>query len=422
MNNNTRKENLAPESDVKYSKIREIAEKVDKKNKDLPEGEKVINLSIGQNFIGNPQPVFEKIDWFTQSEFKEPIFYAPSLGPEEVREKIGTQFYPFFYDIPQDYYSANEVMITDGAFGAGRNALGAIMTKGDILVVDRFTFRYFINTLQIFGRGDGIKPRVETLPSKKENGFVASPEKIKGFLTSLKEEYPDRKIVYYTQFGFNPTGHFRSEKELKEIANFIGSESKFFLVNDIAYHLLRWEKRDEIPLATFLAEEKEGIVDIDTLSKPFGLMGARVGCLITKDQTSFRSSARVQQYSIVSPNKFAIDIWNVIGSHITELAKEIKTLNMQLKKRKQTLEAKLKKRGLESIPAKGSLYSFVRTPKKASKIWKTLIDEARVAGVPGTAFTGEEDAKGENYLRFTIALPEETIKEASKRLANYFPK
>ncbi|NIQ07309.1 MAG: pyridoxal phosphate-dependent aminotransferase [Candidatus Korarchaeota archaeon] len=413
---------LAPECNVKYSQIREIAEKVVEINKTLPEGEKVINLSLGQNFIGNPQPIFERIDWFKNGKFESPILYEPSLGSGEVRDKIGNNFYPYFYDIPEDYYSSNEIMITDGAFGAGRNAFGAILTRGDLLVIDRFTFRYFINTLQILGRGKGrkLKPNVKTLPSTREENYLCPPETVKKFLKDLKEKNPGKNIVYYTQFGFNPTGCFRSEDALREIAQFIGQTPRLFLINDLAYHLIRWENKGEIPLATYLSENHRGIVDIDTLSKPFGLMGARVGCLLTKDRKLFKASARVQQYSIVSPNKFSVDVWHAIAEHISDLAGDIRNLNENLKERKKVMEGELQKVGIESLPSHGGLYTFLRVPEQASTLWKPLIEKAKVAGVPGNAFTGDNDSEGEKFFRFTIALPKQEIKQATQRLYKFF--
>ena len=49
-------------SQIKYSVIRLIAEKVMLMNKQLPPDKKIINLTMGQNYIGNPTVVIKRIE------------------------------------------------------------------------------------------------------------------------------------------------------------------------------------------------------------------------------------------------------------------------------------------------------------------------------------------------------------------------
>jgi len=79
---------------------------------------------------------------------------------------------------------------------------------------------------------------------------------------------PDKNIVYYTQFGFNPTGCFRKSSELKVLVEGIEENPRLFLVNDIAYHLIRWEIKD-IPLATYFASPE---MELLTLTRYLNLL------------------------------------------------------------------------------------------------------------------------------------------------------
>ncbi|MEX2689169.1 MAG: pyridoxal phosphate-dependent aminotransferase [Candidatus Njordarchaeum guaymaensis] len=407
-------------TEVPYSIIRQITEKVAEKNCKLLDEEKVIDLSIGQNFLGKPKVIFSHITWLMEKNFDTPILYEPSLGSIDTRRKMAENFYSNWYTIPRDSYDYNNIMITDGAFGAVRNALLAIMNPGDLLVVDRFTFRYFIEALVIAGRQ--LQPfKVYIVPSKEDGCYIASAESILEFLEKLHYNNPDKNIVYYTQFGFNPTGCFRKSSELKVLVEGIEENPRLFLVNDIAYHLIRWEIKD-IPLATYFAQSGDGIVDADSLSKPFGLMGIRVGALITKDSELFRRAARVQQYSIVSPNKLAVNVWDVLAtsSYSKEIKEEVLNLNSQIKENLLLTKKYLREINIEVLePTMGTIYAFIKSPEPASTFWKKLLDGAKVAVVPGTAFTDSSDPEGEKYLRATISVPKESLERALSRIIEY---
>lgn len=407
-------------ADIPYSIIREINEKVTEINKNLSEDNKVIDLSLGQNFLGDPSIILREIKWLDNSNKARPILYEPSLGPIEVRENIASIFYPYFYKFDSGIIEAKNIMITDGAFGAVRNALGAIFRPGDILVIDRVTFRYFLHALIAIGR---VMPNTITyvIPSEEEMGFIADPDQVIEFLERLRNQYPDRNIVYYTQFGFNPTGCYRESKDLREITNYIEEENNLFLINDIAYHLIRWDSRD-IPLATVLADEGEGIVDADSLSKPFGLMGARVGALITRDEELFRRAARIQQYTIVSPNKLAVDAWRIVSREdvLPEIGSYLNKLVRKIKRNYEFFTRELKDLGFNVCKeGQGTIYAFIRVSKDASIFWKEILEVAKVAVVPATAFTDPRDIIGKQYIRVTISIKEELLKESVQRIKSF---
>jgi len=411
-------------AEIPYSIIRDIAERVAEINKKaIKDDEKVIDLSIGQNFLSHPDVILSKIEWIKAGGYREPILYEPSLGPKEVRDMIAKNFYPYLYDLSKDILDANNVMITDGAFGAVRNVLNAIMRPGDIIVVDRITFRYFLSVLKVFGRVmPNTRPRI--IMATEDTGFVPTSSEIIDFLEKLKLMYPEKNIVYYTQFGFNPTGCFRSERELKEIAQYIENEKNLFLINDIAYHLVRWSKR-EIPLASILADEGAGIADADSLSKPFGLMGARVGALITRDENLFKYATRVQQYTIVSPSKFAVDIWKVVSEreNLPEVDRYVKKTSLEIKELYEYFAKEIEQLGFDYCrKASGTIYTFVKVPIKSSILWKELLNKAKVAVVPGIAFTEPEDKVGEEYIRVTISVKRRLLEESLERIEKFVNK
>jgi len=401
-------------SEIKYSKIRQIAEKVLEINRKLPLGERIINLTMGQNYIGNPTPIIRKLSFLYKQKI-DPFVYAPSLGTYEAREAMARSFYKYWYGIEFDI---NSVIICDGAMGALRNAIGAITRWGDIVVIDPLTFIYALDTIKVLGR----ECRIFVLEAEEDKYFIPSPEQAIRMLDDLSRKHPDKNIIYYTQFGFNPVGAFRRATDLKKIVEFIDDSKNIFLLHDIVYHLIRFDSF-EMPLASMMSSEGRNIVDCETLSKPFSLMGIRVGAMITRDKEIFEAAAKVQQYLIVSPNMLACKIWEVVGDPDSqkELRKEVENLNSKLKENFELVRQFCKRANIKLIsPGQGTLYAFIHTMGiDSEKFVDDLIEKARVALVPGTAFEIEPKF-GKNYARVTISFPKEVILEAIERLEHFF--
>jgi len=398
---------------IKYSKIREIAEKVAMKNRMLPPEERVINLTMGQNFIGDPTPVIKKIGIITGEKIP-PLLYAPSLGTLTAREAIANNFYDLWYGIRLE---TDWVMITDGAMGAIRNAMGAVVDDGDIVVVDPITFIYALDTLRILGR----KFRLEVLNADEDTYFIPPADYVIEFLGELSRKYPDKNVVYYTQFGFNPSGAFRTKNDLKGLAEFVDDSKNVVLVNDIVYHLIRFDGL-ELPLASILSDEGRNICDCEALSKPFSLMGMRVGALITRDKELFNAAAKIQQYTVVSPNTLACEIWKVASdpANFDELRKKVDELNKKLRENFEMVKRSMSRLGIKVLsPGQGTLYAFIRIPGEDSdKFVSDLIEYARVAIVPGTAFE-VIPRYGRYYARITISFPKDQIQRALERIESF---
>jgi len=400
-------------SEIKYSIIRAIAEKVIDLNRKLPPEERIINLTMGQNYIGDPTLVIKHIGKLYSQKI-EPLLYAPSLGTFEAREAVAKRFYKLWYNVELEH---DEVMITDGAMGAIRNAMGAVVRDGDIVVIDPLTFIYVLDTLKILGR----KYEIFVLETSDKKYYMPKPDEVIEKLQELSRKYTDKNIVYYTQLGFNPIGVFRSGKDLRKIVEFIDDSKNVFLINDIVYHLIRFDGL-EMPLASYMSDEGRNIVDCDSLSKPFSLMGLRVGAMITRDKEIFQAAAKVQQYTIVSPNVLACEVWRIAGDpeRFPELRGGIEKLNTQLRKNYEAISSFCRRANIEMIsPGQGTLYAFIRVPSENSEEFvDELIEKARVAIVPGTAFEVKPSI-GYRYARITISFPEELISRAIQRMESF---
>jgi len=391
---------------VPPSLIRELdamAQEIARKGKDI------INLSIGQNELYDPHRLLEAV---INRIGHEPLRYELTLGSPETRENIAN-FYNRFYSLKTPLTSQN-IIVTDGGFGGIRNAIISIARDGDILIIDRFSFRYILQISDIFNK----KLRKIVLKTGPEEQFIPKNGYLNEVITDLKRKYPDKRIIYYTHWGFNPTGLCRKGENLKDLVEII-EDNKAYLINDVVYHLLSHDNYG-IPLASEYASEGIGIVDVDSLAKPLSLMGARAGALITRDSDLIKAAKIVQQYTVVAPNTFAAKLWDEVTTNFESYYPDIQEINKLLYRNKVLIRDALKNNeyiGLFGNPEIG-IYAFLELKNSinATDFAKQLIEQVGVVVVPGVAFAEPNDSIAEKYLRMVVSHKTPVIKEAIERI------
>ena len=374
-------------------------------------GRNIINLSIGQNELYDPYrlliAVINRIN-------HEPLRYELTLGSPETRTNIA-EFYNRIYSLKAPLTQEN-IIVTDGGFGGIRDAIISLARDGDILLIDRFSFRYILQISDIFNK----KLRKVVLGTSPEEHFIPSNEYLNEVIGNLREKYPDKRIIYYTHWGFNPTGLCRKEKNLKSLVEII-EDNNAYLINDIVYHLLAHENYG-VPLASVHASNGVGIVDIDSLAKPLSLMGARAGALITRDMELIKAAKIVQQYTVVAPNTFAARLWDEVTTNFDKYYPDIQEINKLLYRNKNLIRDMLKSNDRISLfgePEIG-IYAFLelKYPVKATDFAKQLIEQAGVVLVPGVAFSEPNDTIAEKYMRMVVSHETTIINDAIERIVS----
>ncbi len=390
----------------KFSIIREL----DSLARELQrQGKPVINLTMGQNELVSPDLLLERIYKVLKGS---PLKYEITEGSPEARHEV-INFYNSYYNINLDMTEKN-IMLTDGAFGALRDVILSLFREGDIFLIDRFSFRYPLKIFEILN----LKAHIFEINSSPENLFVPTIDEINELIQDLKQKYPNKKIIYYTHWGFNPTGVCRKDRSLKALVDLVDDESSLYLLNDIVYHLIKHYDFG-IPFASYYSNEGLRIFDIDSLSKPLGMMGFRGGLILTRDVKQLQKAKLIQQFTIVCPNNFSVAAWYEFSKNFKDYLPTIEKLNSTLYENKLLVDKMLRRIGCKSLskPEIG-LYSFVDCSPFAptSELAITLLKKANVAVVPGTAFTSTNDEIGDKYIRLVVSFPKELIEEAAIRI------
>ncbi len=229
----------------------------------------------------------------------------------------------------------------------------------------------------------------------------------------IKSKISPRTKLLILNSPNNPTGGMISADGLKELADLL-SDRDIWLLSDEVYSEMVYDG-DFYSISSFPGVKDRTII-VDGFSKTYAMTGWRLGYGVMDIELSYKVAAlMIQCNSCVPP--------------FVQMA-GIEALKSPQDKVKERLEIFRSRRdliveGLNQIPGlncllpKGAFYVFpshkgIKMPSKELAL--KLLNEAGVACLPGTAF-GEF---GEGYLRFTYSNSEDNIREALKRIEEFF--
>jgi aspartate/methionine/tyrosine aminotransferase len=290
----------------------------------------------------------------------------------------------------------NCIVVTAGSNMGFMNAILAITSPGDEIILN--TPYYFNHEMAITMAG--CHP---ILVATDEN-YQLIPENIAKAITPKT-----RAIV--TISPNNPTGVVYSEAALKQV-NQICRERGIYHISDEAYEYFTYEGIKHISPGAF-AGSNEYTISLYSLSKAYGFASWRIGYMVIP-QHLLNAVKKVQDTILICPP--VVSQYAALGALQAKedyLKDHIQTIAQT---RKIVINALNELQGLCTItPANGAFYFFlkVHTQIDALELVKRLIQEHKVAVIPGTTF-GIEDGC---YLRVAYgALKQETAKAGIERL------
>ena len=216
----------------------------------------------------------------------------------------------------------------------------------------------------------------------------------------------------FLNYPNNPTGACANPDFFKRVVDFAG-KNKIAICYDNPYSEVVF---DEQPRLSFMSADgaKEVGVELNSLSKPYNMTGWRIGMAVgNPDIIAAISKVKENTDSgIFNPIQYA-------GIHA--LRNETANIQKMLKiyKRRRMLVLKtLRKIGIKFKPPKGTFYLWVPAPKGMSSIEFTnqLFEKTAVVVAAGTAY----GKFGEGYIRISLTVPDNRLKEAMDRIEREF--
>jgi aspartate/methionine/tyrosine aminotransferase len=358
----------------------------------LAEGRKVWRFEGGEPWMNTPEAVKAAMgDALARNQTR----YAPSSGIPELRKAILAKVRER-NGIPAD--DEGPVVVNGGMQGLFAG-FAALLDPGDEVLM--FS-PYWTPVADLVAYHQAVPVLVPT-ESARRGGLTAA---------LARRVTPKTKVLYWNS-PVNPTGVVFSRAEVEEVAAF-ARERHLAVISDEAYEDLVYEGEPHVSIGS-LPGMAERTIAAFTLSKSYSMTGWRLGYVIApkRYQPAIKTVVLYTTNGVSTPTQWAAVEALARG---TEYVAEWKK---GYRERRDRLVAGLTAAGFELDPPRAALYLFPKTPSwlgaDSRQAARTLLDEAKIATVPGIVFGPE----GEGHLRFSFSVSEEMIAGGVESLAAF---
>ncbi|MFQ5800817.1 MAG: pyridoxal phosphate-dependent aminotransferase [Candidatus Hydrothermarchaeales archaeon] len=349
----------------------------------------VIGFGAGEPDFDTPHHIKEALYSAVKDGF---IYYTPASGIPELREAISKK-------LKRENgigYQPEEIIATPGAKQAIFEAIMVLLNPGDEVLVPQPHWVSYMPIVKIAG-GKGVP-----LPVRKEEGFKLQAEVIKERIT------PKTKLLILNTPN-NPTGAVLERKDLERIAEAC-LENNLFVISDEIYEHIIYEAR-HTSIAS-LKEMKERTITVNGFSKAYSMTGWRLG-YAAGPQHIIKLMSNLQGHSVSNATSFVqkAGIAALEGDQrcVRKMVEEFR------KRRDRIVELLNGIGGVDCASPEGAFYvfpDFGAIEKSSLRLARHLLNEAKVAVIPGSAF-GEA---GEGFLRLSYATSMENIEKGIERI------
>jgi aspartate/methionine/tyrosine aminotransferase len=354
------------------------------------QGRSIIHMEVGQPGTPAPEAALARVKSALHSET---LGYTAALGIGDLRRRIARS-YGERYNVDVDQ---SRVIVCTGSSAAFLLAFLALFDAGARVALPSPGYPCYRHILSALGCAS---PLIETSP---ETRWMPTLDQ----LAALDRDVGLDGLLIASPA--NPTGTMIEPERLRELAGYCDDRGLWF-VSDEIYHGLTYEKA-----ATTALSVSGNAVVINSFSKYHAMTGWRVGWLVVPPSL-VRTIERLQQnFFISAPAVSQIAALGAFEAH-DELERNRETY---AKNRRLLLDA-LPKAGFTALaPADGAFYLYAdvsRFTHDARSFATDMLNEIGVAVTPGLDF---DEARGNQFLRFSYAGTEADIAEGARRIADW---
>lgn len=358
----------------------------------------VISLTVGQPDFPTPYHISNAA---VESITKNKTYYTSNSGLPELREGIANYLNRRF-DLRYDAMS--EIFVTVGGSEAIDMALRAIINPGDEIIVPEPCFVCYSPLIEIMG-GVAIP-----LYTDVKDRFKVTLEKLRPLLG-------EKTKAIVLSYPNNPTGAIMTKQDLEKIVPMLVEHNVLVLSDEIYGELTYTTAHTSI---ASLPGMRERTIVVSGFSKAYAMTGWRLG-YVAAPAPIIKQMLKLHQYGIMcaaTASQYAgVEAINAGDDDIQYMKEQYDLRRVYVVKR-------LRGMGLECFEPEGAFYVFPRIDNfgmTSEEFCQRLLDERRVAIVPGSAFgEGSEGFARISYAysidHLTIALDrmEEFIKDLKK--------
>lgn len=376
-------------AEIKPSPIRAVFDRADELERS---GERVIHLEIGRPDFDTPDVAKQRA---TQAIADGKVHYGPNAGQPELRAAI-SRYLARRHGLT--YREADEVLVTVGANEAVFLAIMAFCGPGDEVVVPVPAWSAYVACVRLAGA------RPVVLPLRAEDGYQVDPDALAAVMTPRT-----RMVVLCTPH--NPTGAVTGPRRLAAVADVVRGTRALVLSDEIYAELVYGEHRHTSPAA--VAGLRHRTLVVGGFAKAYAMDGWRLGWLAGPPEL-VRPALRVRQFTTICPTTFA-----QLGgaAALDEGGAEREAMRREFGRRRDAaLEVLSRQNVLSPGDPGGAFYMYLSYPERlgpSDELSRRLLEERRVAVVPGTAFDADG---GKHALRISYACGIDDLREGLNRL------
>jgi aspartate aminotransferase len=327
--------------------------------------------------------------------------YTPASGTAEVRQAI-VRWYKKTYGIE---YSAEQVIVSNGAKHSIHNTLASIVGAGDEVIIPTPYWVSYSDLVQMTGA------KYVLVNTTAESGFKMTPAQLKAALT------PRSKLLMLNSPS-NPTGAVYSRQELEALADVV-LDSNLAVLSDEIYEQLVYGDAKATCFAAMRKELFDRTVTISGSSKTYAMTGWRMGWALGPLHV-IKAMGNVQSQQTSCPSSIsqfaAIAALDGDQACVAQMRQKFVERREYVCKRIQAMP------GIRLLPPDGAFYAFFDVSQHFGKtlagvsvtdstsFCAAALEKAHVNLVQGSAFGAE------GYARMSFATSMEQLQGGLDRL------
>lgn len=354
----------------------------------ISQGKPIINMGIGSPDL---PPSKEAVSTLQEVlEDSKAHQYQSYQGLPELREAMAN-FYASRFGVHVD--ANTELLPLMGSKEGIMHISLAFLNVGDKVLIPNPGYPTYSSVTNLIG----AKPVMYDLTA--ENGWLPD-------IKALEKTDLSKVKLMWISYPNMPTGAKIDKAKMKELVAF-AKTNNLLIVNDNPYSFVL----NDNPTSILQVEgAKEVALELNSLSKTFNMAGWRVGMVLG-------SSEHITAVLKVKSNMDSGMFYGIQKGAITALKSGgdwFEKLDDVYRKRRELMFQLVDKLGATYDKDAAGMFVWAKLPK-GSKSSEDFIDEVlydkHVFIAPGTIF----GSNGEGYIRFSLCVEEEKIKEAIER-------
>ncbi|MGH1482241.1 MAG: pyridoxal phosphate-dependent aminotransferase [Geminicoccales bacterium] len=363
-------------------------------------GEDVIDLGLGEPDFDTPSHIVEAAH---RAALDGQTRYPPTGGTKALKDAVRAKFL-------RDNgltFSANEIVVSNGAKQVIFNALMATLEDGDEVILCAPYFDSYRNIVGLLG---GSKRIVTCRP---ENGFRLQPDDLESVITN-------RTRWLILNAPSNPAGSCYSAEEFRKLGVVLARYPQVLVLSDEIYEHITFDGRPFVSFASACPELAGRILTVNGVSKAYAMTGWRIGygagpAELIKSMVTVQS--QISSGASAISQAAAVEALNGPQACVEQFRQAF------ARRRDLVIDAIAETDGLSLITPGGAFYALIdcrRLLGSHARIGTAIDDdvaftdfllaEAGIAAVPGSVY----DMPG--HFRLSTATADDLLKTALARL------